>query len=251
LRDIADYMVAQGTGLVDDGATRRQMMRTAEQMLRPFAEWIVASVMTKEAQYASSHVNIPLFCAWIEAYDWPDIRVGEFLAKGFASFGTLTDSGLFRPVCRPAAYTQEDLGRGRAERPATSETPTGKRPTKQHHPSYTFGERLRGRAVLHWCDNTVALSAAVGGRGNFPGCMRLVCMLHLALLRYNILVYFDWVPTDDNPADWPTRADKMHLIPPEAIEVPMRLPPSAYFTPLDGDGLALAAWKAALLRGRQ
>ena len=719
LRDIADYMVAQGTDLADDGAARRQMMRTAEHMLRPFAEWIVASVMTKEAQHVSSHVNIPLFCAWIEAYDWPDIRVGEFLAKGFASFGTLTDSGLFRPVCRPAAYTQEDLGRGRAERPATSEKPTGKRPMKQHHPSnqdwlgdvmrktkreatealaeggeramaikaieasvlketrltrtlegggsepqptmskpmthrelreyaashgglnsvrvitafarqqgtredgtaiwrridnaksggqngaathcettfnpcfetpanacrilreafeaagtpmpecgitiddmsgafrqvpnadahwfivafyytgladrnslgaaglrysivfghtfgsaasvinfarvahllswtarvhfglltdhyvddhftvdvlgardraalgigcthecagfqvkpdkhqplraankllgvnanlasvhlphgyaaftatesrvgnilrmltegkernclepgtaeeivgklgftlqtaairvgravigvlskhahgtssawhpelsevlafllvvlpllppllvymqrdkrrpvylytdasyvrkhgnfgpgdgklgiwlvdleppegmpamvyakadvprwcyilfdwnkkqhiaqaemlamvaayYTFGERLKGRAVLHWCDNTVALSAAVGGRGNFPGCMRLVCMLHLALLRYNILVYFDWVPTDDNPADWPTRADKMHLIPPEAIEVPMRLPPSVYFTPLDGDGLALAAWKAALLRGRQ
>ena len=79
------------------------------------------------------------------------------------------------------------------------------------------------------CDNTVALSAAVGGSGNFPGCMRLVCMLQLALLWFNILVYFDWVPTDDNPADWPTREDKFHLIPPEAIEAEMRLPPSVLF----------------------
>jgi len=113
---------------------------------------------------------------------------------------------------------------------------------------YTFGDRLKGRAVMHWCDNTVALSAAVGGSGNFPGCMRLVCMLHLALLWFNILVYFDWVPTDDNPADWPTRADKFHLIPPEAVEVEMRLPPSLLFTPLDGNGLALAAWRATLMR---
>ena len=113
---------------------------------------------------------------------------------------------------------------------------------------YTFGDRLRGRAVMHWCDNTVALSAAVGGSGNFPGCMRLVCMLHLALLWFNTLVYFDWVPTDDNPADWPTREDKFHLIPPEAVEVEMRLPPSVLFTPLSESGIALAAWRAALMR---
>jgi hypothetical protein len=76
LRDVADYMVAQGTGLADDGAARRQMMRTAEHMLRPFAEWIVASVMTKEAQHVSSHVKIPLFCAWIGEVV-VDIVVGE------------------------------------------------------------------------------------------------------------------------------------------------------------------------------
>ncbi len=68
------------------------------------------------------------------------------------------------------------------------------------------------------------------------------------LLWFNVLVYFDWVPTDDNPADWPTRADKFHLIPPEAVEVEMRLPPSLLFTPLDGNGLALAAWRATLMR---
>ena len=113
---------------------------------------------------------------------------------------------------------------------------------------YTYGDRLRGRAVMHWCDNTVALSAAVGGSGNFPGCMRLVCMLHLALLWFNILVYFDWVPTDDNPADWPTREDKFHLIPPEAVEEPMRIPPSALFGPLNGDSAVLATWQAALRR---
>ena len=113
---------------------------------------------------------------------------------------------------------------------------------------YTYGDRLRGRAVMHWCDNTVALSAAVGGSGNFPGCMRLVCMLHLALLWFNILVSFDWVPTDDNPADWPTREDKFHLIPPEAVEAPMRIPPSALFGPLNGDSAVLATWQAALNR---
>ena len=62
------------------------------------------------------------------------------------------------------------------------------------------------------------------------------------------------VPTDDNPADWPTREDKFHLITPEAVEVPMRIPPSALFGPLDrGDKTVLATcktWRAALSRGR-
>ena len=64
----------------------------------------------------------------------------------------------------------------------------------------------------------------------------------------DILVYFDWVPTDDNPADWPTREDKFHLIPPEAVEAPMRIPPSALFGPLNGDSAVLATWQAALNR---
>ena len=53
---------------------------------------------------------------------------------------------------------------------------------------------------------------------------------------------------DDNPADWPTREDKFHLIPPEAVETPMRIPPSALFGPLNGDSAVLATWQATLNR---
>ena len=45
---------------------------------------------------------------------------------------------------------------------------------------WTLGWRLRGRPVVHWCDNTGAIAAAVGGGGaRFPGASVLTCMLHL------------------------------------------------------------------------
>ena len=49
---------------------------------------------------------------------------------------------------------------------------------------WTLGWRLRGRPVVHWCDNTGAIAAAIGGGGaRFPGAGVLTCMLHLVLLH--------------------------------------------------------------------
>lgn len=94
---------------------------------------------------------------------------------------------------------------------------------------YTVGRRLRGRAVLHWGDNTGAVAAAAGGSGRFGGAALMVCMLHLALLRLRCLVYFDWVPSEANPADWPTRPEKEHFISRSAARKPMQLPPRFLF----------------------
>jgi hypothetical protein len=111
---------------------------------------------------------------------------------------------------------------------------------------WTYGYRLAGRPVYHWCDNTGALGAATGGGASrFPGADLLTCMLHLALLHLRCLVHFDWVPSEANPADWPTRADKMHLIPPCAVWTPLHLPPAFLFSDL-GDPRALHLWRAAL-----
>ena len=134
IRDIADYMVAAGTSLVANGLARRQLMEAAASALRPFADWVVDHIMTLEARVICSQVNVPLMCAWIEAYDWPDINLGKHLTAGFPSFGTLADSGLFRPVCRPAAYTLDELGEGRARRPQP-QGPDGKASPQQYHPS--------------------------------------------------------------------------------------------------------------------
>ena len=54
-------------------------------------------------------------------------------------------------------------------------------------------------------------------------------MLHLCLLWHRCLVFFDWVPSEDNSADWPTREDKAHLIPPEAMEVDLVIPAFEFF----------------------
>ncbi len=94
---------------------------------------------------------------------------------------------------------------------------------------YTLGSRLRGRAVMHWGDNTGAVATAIGGVPRFAGAAVLVCMLFLALLRLRCNVYFDWVPTAANPADWPTRPERTAMIPAAARRVPMRLPPQYLF----------------------
>ena len=90
---------------------------------------------------------------------------------------------------------------------------------------WTFPEQLAGRPVYHWCDNTGALAAATeGGAARFPGADLLTCMLHLILLGLQCQVYFDWVPSKANIADWPTRSDTIDLIPEWAVWKELRLP---------------------------
>ena len=110
---------------------------------------------------------------------------------------------------------------------------------------YTVGHRLRGRKVVHWGDNTGAVATAIGATPRFAGSAVLVCMLFLALLRLRCSVYFDWVPSEANPADWPTRPEKAAKIPAAAQRIPMRLPPQYLFRSIMS-AEAVLLWMQAL-----
>ena len=71
----------------------------------------------------------------------------------------------------------------------------------------TFPELLRGRRVIHWIDNTSALSALTKGYSGVPDSARLVHLFHAWNAGARAQVWFEYVPTDANPADKPSRQD--------------------------------------------
>ena len=71
---------------------------------------------------------------------------------------------------------------------------------------WTVGPQLlQGRDVLFFCDNTSAMSAAVHGYARSPHMGALSNALHLALASLRCNAWFEWVPTDENCADIPSR----------------------------------------------
>jgi hypothetical protein len=68
-------------------------------------------------------------------------------------------------------------------------------------------ELLRGEAVLHFVDNTGALSNLIHGYASRPDCGRLVNALHLTLAALQTQTWFEWVPSKENVADVPSRED--------------------------------------------
>ena len=72
----------------------------------------------------------------------------------------------------------------------------------------TFGSILRGRRVYHFCDNTTALSAAVHGYANQPDLADASNALHCLACGLGIDLWLEWVASDANLADVPSRPDK-------------------------------------------
>ena len=71
---------------------------------------------------------------------------------------------------------------------------------------WTCGEQiLRDRQVLFFIDNTAALSAAVRGCAKSPHLSALSNTLHLSLACLKCQPWYEWVPSDANPADIPSR----------------------------------------------
>jgi hypothetical protein len=89
---------------------------------------------------------------------------------------------------------------------------------------YTLPALLAGRAVIHFIDNFAALSALVHGYASKPDLARLVNLFHAQMAALRCLFYGDWVPSKANPADVPTRAERVHEVPPSATWVQMVLP---------------------------
>ena len=69
-------------------------------------------------------------------------------------------------------------------------------------------------------------------------------VLHLLLLRLRCRVHFEFVPSEANIADWPTRSDKVGLIPWWFVWVPMVMLPAYLFSLQDAQVLEL--WASVL-----
>ena len=85
----------------------------------------------------------------------------------------------------------------------------------------------RHRKVIHFIDNTGALSALVTGGPRQEDNSRLVGAYHAFLIGLRTRSEFVWVPSDANIADWPTRPDKFNMIPKQAEWIPMVVPTEA------------------------
>jgi hypothetical protein len=81
------------------------------------------------------------------------------------------------------------------------------------------------RHIIHFADNTGALSAAVHGYSSKPDCAQLVNVLHAQLVGLRAHVWWEWVPSKANPADIPTRPERAGEMSAAAVRVPMYLPP--------------------------
>ena len=94
---------------------------------------------------------------------------------------------------------------------------------------FSIPRRLRRRRVIHYIDNTGAFAALVNGYSGSPDMAAIVSAFHVQLMHLGTQVFFDWVPSQANISDWPTRPDKKHLIPQRAEKFDIVLPPMDLF----------------------
>ena len=106
---------------------------------------------------------------------------------------------------------------------------------------YTRPDLFVDRNVVHFCDNTVALSALVHGYARKEDMARLVNAFHLAAQALNVEFYHEWVPSKANVADIPTRPERAHEIPSNVRRGAMVMPP------ISGDAGALRRWRDAMM----
>ena len=75
----------------------------------------------------------------------------------------------------------------------------------------TYGSLIQGRKVLHFIDNTVALSALVHGYSGKPELAKMVNIFYLQMIGLRASVFFDYGPSKANIADLPSRGDIARL----------------------------------------
>lgn len=114
---------------------------------------------------------------------------------------------------------------------------------------FSLPHYFRGMSVIHWIDNTGALSALINGAASKEDCAMLVSILHAQMVGLRVLPYYAWIPTKANVADLPTRIERRLFIPPWAIEMPFHLPPVEEFlgvgeTDDAGRAAAIERWVA-------
>jgi hypothetical protein len=73
----------------------------------------------------------------------------------------------------------------------------------------TYGEWLRGRRVLWFIDNCSAMSSCVHGYASKLDMARMANAVQMALCGLDVRAHFEWVPSDANISDIPSRVDSI------------------------------------------
>ena len=72
-------------------------------------------------------------------------------------------------------------------------------------------EWFHGRPVELWVDNVGAIGGLIKGYSGVPDCARIINMFHFAVARLGITsLWIDYVPSESNPADVPSRVHAMN-----------------------------------------
>jgi hypothetical protein len=72
---------------------------------------------------------------------------------------------------------------------------------------YTLPHLLRGRHVVHYIDNASAMAALVKGYSGAPDSARIIHSFWALATGLRVVPWFEWVASDANVADWPSRGD--------------------------------------------
>ena len=105
----------------------------------------------------------------------------------------------------------------------------------------TLAADLLDEAVIHFVDNTGALSNLIHGYAARPDCGRLTNAFHLTLARLRCMVWLEWVPSKANVADYPSRDDDSALL--DALDGAGL---GTAFDEVDFDLPEMASWSAPL-----
>ena len=91
--------------------------------------------------------------------------------------------------------------------------------------------RWWGGAIIHFIDNTGALSLLVHGYSSRADCARLVTAFHLLHAQLRFSVWFECVPSAANISDLPSRGayEEFFAALPFSVHVPFILPDFASF----------------------
>jgi len=116
---------------------------------------------------------------------------------------------------------------------------------------FTFAERVKGRDVNHFIDNTVALSGLVHGYARKLDLARMVNAFHLQMAGLRANAYYEFVPSLANIADLPSRNEFELLEQLGGRRVDIVFPPAAdWLGPLRRAGATQEPCATLLAAGR-
>ena len=71
--------------------------------------------------------------------------------------------------------------------------------------TFTWRLRLKGRHVIFWVDQEAAIQGMIKGYSGTPMSAEIIDAAHELLAKFEIYPWFSRVPSQDNPADLPSR----------------------------------------------
>ena len=85
--------------------------------------------------------------------------------------------------------------------------------------------RLKGKHVIHFADNVAANCGAINGRSSSPAMARILHALQLRWARSRVQVWVEFVKSEANLADLPSRGKLDWARTFNAVRIPFMFPP--------------------------